>query len=265
LQSPRYRALSTADQSRMKQRLLRRRIKAADNALFAWPRADGDNKPGIGQFHEMPSGFLDCVAITSVEAMLGIAGVIHHDMNCHYLSPLSPFVGAQTDEARFRRDDAKAAPHATHAKSVGHLHRRECQRPARHPDTLPKIVMPGKVMKQSPLSGGTLAATVIHTPSAVLHRIFGPIAGASRRVWPRSCVPAARTNDRASQQVEASDVSYAITRQSGSLQTHLGFVLISRRKKTKRPSVRRSYSASYRHRSERPVVKKDRAYRETQP
>jgi hypothetical protein len=58
----------------------------------------------------MPSGFLDCVAITSVEAMPGIAGVIHHDMNCHYLSPLSPFVGAQTDEARFRRDDAKAAP-----------------------------------------------------------------------------------------------------------------------------------------------------------
>jgi hypothetical protein len=57
-----------------------------NNVLFAWPRADGGNKTGIGQFHETPSGFLDCVAITSVEATPDIAGVIHHDMNCHYLS-----------------------------------------------------------------------------------------------------------------------------------------------------------------------------------
>jgi len=88
----------------MKQRLFRGWIKTTDNPLFAGPRANGGDKTGIGQFHETSVRFLNSGAITGVEPMPGVAGAIHHNLNCHVNSVC--FEGAVID---FRQGLRQAA------------------------------------------------------------------------------------------------------------------------------------------------------------
>jgi len=72
----------------MKQRLFRRRIKAADNSLLTGTCANGGRETGIGQFQEALLGLLDRNAITGLEPMLSVACAIHHNLNCHGNLPL---------------------------------------------------------------------------------------------------------------------------------------------------------------------------------
>jgi hypothetical protein len=67
----------------MKQRLFRRRIKAADNSLLTGARANGGRETGIGQFQETLLRLLDRNAITGVEPMPSVTRAIHHNLNCH--------------------------------------------------------------------------------------------------------------------------------------------------------------------------------------
>jgi hypothetical protein len=62
----------------MKERLFRRRSKAADSSLLTGACANGGRETGIGQFQETLLRFLDRSAITGVEPMPSTTRAIHH-------------------------------------------------------------------------------------------------------------------------------------------------------------------------------------------
>jgi hypothetical protein len=74
----------TANEARIEQRFLCRRIEGADHPLLAGTRPNRRRKPCAGQLLEPLLGLFDLCTVLIVEDMSGVAGTIHHDLACHF-------------------------------------------------------------------------------------------------------------------------------------------------------------------------------------